>query len=158
MATKKKQKYQPRLTNVIRDQIRFEYSCGATLTELVSKFERGKSIVSRIINGVTRDGEQLANKLADVNREIGTHSAHEQVLIRKRSRHIEQIKDFTLKGTEYITGRTLKKLDSMSDDEITFNDLNQSQNVMHKAHAMVNPKADTQIEVNNITGIKLISD
>lgn len=126
----------------MQDQIRTEYGLGATVAELSRKYNRGTSTISRFTNGVSRDGEKLAHRLADVQRDIqGTYTEHEQHLILQRSEQIRAIKEGTLKGTNYIAQRTLEKLNGLQDDEINFNDLSQAQGVMTKAHAIAEPKA-----------------
>ncbi len=137
----KKAKRKPNLTPIIQDQIRTEYGLGATVAELSRKYDRATSIISRLINGVSREGEKLAYRLADVKRDIkGTHTGHEQSLIIQRSEQIQQIRDITLKGTGYIAKRALNKLSNLNDDKINFNDLSQAQGVMTKANTLIEPK------------------
>lgn len=150
----KKPARKPALSLEQKDKIRAEYRLGATVAELSRTYNRSTSIVSRITttNGVSQEGEKLANRLADVKGEIGTHSGHEQYLILERSKQIIEIKDLTIEGTEYIARRTLKKLQNSKDDKINFNDLSQAQGVMTKANALVEPK----IAIENNTQINLV--
>lgn len=151
----KKPARKPSLTPEMQDQIRTEYGVGATVAELSKKYDRGTSIISRLINGVSRNGERLAHRLADVQRDIkGTHTRHEQSLILQRSEQIQQIREITLKGTTYIANRTLNKLNNLQDDEINFNDLSQSQGVMTKANALIESK--TLIENNTTNNTQVI--
>jgi hypothetical protein len=145
----KKPARKPALTPTMQDQIRTEYGLGATVAELSIKYDRGNSIISRFINGVSRDGEKLAHRLVDVQRELkGTHTEHEQSLILQRAKQIQEIQSLSLKGTNYITQRTLKKLQSETDDEINYNDLAQAQGVMTKANAIVEPKTTIENQTN----------
>lgn len=141
-------KRKPSLSLIIQDKIRTEYGEGATCAELARKYHRGTSIISRYINGVSREGENLAHRIADVRRDIDTHTGHEQTLIIKRSKEIEKVKSLVLKGTDYIARRTLKKLNGLVDNKTTFGDLNNAQTVMTKANAIVEPKANNQVNVN----------
>jgi len=137
----KKLARKPNLSLEAKNQIRVEYGLGATVAELSRKYDRGTSIISRLTNGVSRDGEKLAHRLADVQRDIkGTYTEHEQSLIVQRSEQIQQIRDLTLKGTDYIAKRTLSKLHGLKDSKTKFNDLLQAQGVMTKANALVEPK------------------
>lgn len=136
----KKPARKPSLTPVMQEQIKAEYGLGATVAELSRKYDRGSSIISRLVNNVSRDGEKLANKLAEVRADIGTLPENEQNLIMKRSEQIQKIKEGTLKGTNYIIQRTLNKLNNLKDNQINFNDLSQSQGVMTKANALIEPK------------------
>lgn len=138
---KKPARYKPSLNPVMQDQIRTEYSLGAGVIELAKKYDRSKSIISRIIKGIGRENEKLANSLAELNQEIGTRKEHEQHLIIQRSEQIQKIKDGTLKGTQYIVNRTLEKLQSLTDEQVNFNELHQTQNIMVKAHTIAEPKA-----------------
>jgi len=141
-------KRKPALSLIIQDKIRTEYGEGAKCSELARKYKRGTSIIHRYINDVSRDGEQLAHKIAEVQREIKGHTGHEQTLILKRSDEIEKVKSLVLNGTKYIAGRTLNKLRHTQDDKINFNDLSQAQGVMTKASALVEPKIANQVNVN----------
>lgn len=147
----KKPARKPSLTTEMQDQIRTEFSLGAGVIELANKYNRSKSIISRIIKGIGRENEKLANSLAELNQEIGTRKEHEQHLILQRSEQIQQIKDGTLKGTLYNLKRTLNKLNNLKDDEINFNDLGQVQGVMTKANALVEPKALIENNTTNNT-------
>jgi hypothetical protein len=154
----KKTARKPTLSVVQKDQIRAEYRLGATVAELSRTYNRATSIISRITttNGVSPEGEKLANRLADVRGEIGTHSGHEQYLILERSKQIIEIKDLTIKGTEYIAKRTLKKLQDAKDDTINFNDLSQAQGIMVKAHSIVETKALIENNTTNNTQFNLV--
>ncbi len=143
----KKPARKPTLTPIMQDQIRTEYRLGAGVNALARKYDRSKSIISRLVNGISRDDEKLANSLAEINLEIGTRKEHEQHLILQRSEQIQKIKDGTIKGTDYIIKRTLKKLKGLNDDKVNFNELLQTQTVMTKANALVEPK--TLIGNNN---------
>ncbi len=151
----KKPARKPSLTSAMQDQIRTEFSLGAGVIELAKKYDRSKSIISRIIKGIGRENEKLANSLAELNQEIGTRKEHEQHLIIQRSEQIQKIKEGTLKGTNYIIKRTLNKLNNLKDDEITFNDLGQSQGVMTKAHALIEPKVANQVNVNTQVNVQM---
>lgn len=152
----KKSARKPSLTLAMQNQIKSEYGLGATVAELARKYDRGTSIISRLTNGISRDGERLAHRLADVQRDIkGTHTGHEQSLIIQRSEQIEKIRNITIKGTGYIAKRTLKKLDNLDDDETTFNDLSQAQGVMTKANALVEPKVANQVNVNTQVNVQM---
>lgn len=144
----KKPARKPSLSLAIQDQIRTEYSLGAGVIELSKKYDRSKSIISRIVKGIGHENEKLAKSLAGINQEIGTRKEHEQHLILKRSEQIQKIQQGTIKGTNYVIQRTLKKLNNLNDDEITFNDLGQVQGVMTKANALVEPKVVNQVNVN----------
>ncbi len=152
----KKPARKPSLTPAMQDQVRTEYGLGAGVNELARKYNRSKSIISRIVNGISRDDEKLANSLAEINQEIGTRKEHEQHLILQRSEQIKKIKDGTIKGTDYIIKRTLNKLNNLKDDEINFNDLSQSQGVMTKAHTLVEPKVANANQVNVNTQVNSI--
>lgn len=152
----KKPARKPTLSPTMKDQIRTEYGLGATVAELSKKYDRGTSIISRLINGVSRDGEKLAHRLADVQRDIkGTHTGHEQSLILQRSEQIQKIRDITLKGTGYIAKRTLNKLNKLNDDETNFNDFLQAQGVMTKANALIEPKVANQVNVNTQVNVQM---
>lgn len=151
----KKPARKPALTSTLRDQIRTERSLGAGVIELAKKYDRSKSIISRIIKGIGHENERLANSLAELNQEIGTRKEHEQHLILQRSEQIQKIKDGITKGTNYIISRTLNKLNNLNDDEINFNDLSQSQGVMSKANAIVEPKVANQVNVNNQVNVQM---
>lgn len=152
----KKPARKPSLTPAMQDQIKMEYGVGSTVAELAKKYDRGTSIISRITNSVSRDGEKLAHRLADVQRDIkGTHTGHEQSLIIQRSEQIQQIRDITLKGTGYIAKRTLNKLNGLEDDQTNFNDLLQAQGVMTKANALIEPKALVENNTTNNTQFNL---
>ena len=152
----KKPARKPSLTPAMQDQIRAEYGLGATVAELSRKYERGSSIISRLTNSVSRDGEQLANKLAEVRADIGTRPDNEQSLIIQRSEQIQKIKEVVLKGTNYIAGRALNKLNKLKDDKTSFNDLLQTQTIMSKAHAIVEPKALIENNTMNNTQVNLV--
>lgn len=152
MAKIKKPARKPALSPEIQSQIRTEYSLGTGVVELSRKYDRSKSIISRICKGIGHENEKLANSLADINQEIGTRKEHEQHLIIQRSKQIQKIKDGVIKGTSYIMGRALNKLQDTKDDEVTFQDLNQVQGVMNKASAIVEPKTplvNVNTQINN---------
>lgn len=151
----KKPARKPALTPILQDQIRTEYSLGAGVTELAKKYNRSKSIVSRIIKGIGRENEKLANSLAEINQEIGTRKEHEQHLIIQRSEQIQKIRDGTLEGTEYIVKRTLGKLQDLKDEQVSFNELYQTQGVMGKAHALIEPKVANQVNVNTQVNVQM---
>jgi len=152
----KKPARKPTLSLAVKDQIRTEFSLGAGVIELAKKYDRSKSIVSRIIKGIGRENEVLANNLAEINQEIGTRKEHEQHLILQRAEQIQKIKEGVIKGTSYIIKRTLNKLNNSNDDKISFNDLLQSQGVMTKAHAIVEPKALIEANTTNNTQFNLV--
>lgn len=147
----KKPARKPSLTPVMQEQIKAEYGLGATVAELSRKYGRGSSIISRYVNNVSRDGEKLANKLADVRADIGTRPDNEQRLILQRAEQIQKIKEVVFKGTDYIARRTLNKLSDLKDNKINFNDLSQAQSVMSKAHLIVEPKALIENNTTNNT-------
>lgn len=153
----KKPARKPSLTPAMQQQIRIEYSLGAGVIKLSDKYDRSKSIISRIVKGIGRENEKLANSLAKINQEIGTRKEHEQHLIIQRSQQIQEIKDGTIKGTKYIIDRALNKLDNLKDDKINFNDLLQTQTVMTKAYALVDNEDKPVDDEKIITGIKLVT-
>jgi len=152
----KKPARKPSLTPMVQDQIRIEYGRGDTVAELSRKYDRGTSIISRIINGVSRDGEKLANRLAEVRADLGTRPDNEQTLIIQRSEQIQKIKERAIKGTNYIMGRTLNKLQGLDDEKINFNDLSQAQGVMNKASALIDTSNSDDDGLIPVTGIRLV--
>jgi hypothetical protein len=153
----KKPARKPTLSSEQKDKIRAEYRLGDTVAELSRAYNRGTSIISRIVNtnGVSREGEMLASRLADVRGDIGIQSGREQYLILERAKQLKEIKDLTIKGTQYIAERTLKKLKGSSDVKINFNDLLQSQGIMTKANALVEPKIANQVNVNTQVNVQM---
>jgi transposase-like protein len=149
MAKSKKKQQRRTLSKEFKEQIRSEYSLGSTQIALSKRYNCNRSIISRIVNGMSRDGEKLASNLATVNQELATYKQHEQHAIIQRSEQIAKIKEATLKGTNYIIGRTLIKMQGLKDDEINFNDFAQAQGVMTKADAMVSPKTAIETTTNN---------
>lgn len=147
----KKPARKPSLTPTMKDQIRNEYGLGATVAELSRKYDRGTSIISRLINGVSRDGEKLANRLAEVRADIGTRPDNEQHLIFQRSDEIHKIKEGAIKGTLYIQNRTLNKLSNLEDKKLDFNDLLRAQLLMNKANDIVKDKETVKDNENNLT-------
>jgi hypothetical protein len=152
----KKPARKPSLTPAMQHQVRTEYGLGAGVIELAKKYDRSKSIISRLVNGISRDDEKLANNLAKINQEIGTRKEHEQHLILQRSEQIQKIKDGTIKGTDYIIKRTLEKLEGLSDDKVNFTELLQTQTVMTKAHAIAEPKALIENKITNNTQFNIV--
>ena len=152
----KKPARKPSLTPAMQDQIRTEFGLGAGVIELSNKYSRSKSIISRIIKGIGRENEKLANNLAEINQEIGTRKEHEQHLIIQRSEQIQKIKEGTLKGTEYIINRTLRKLKGLEDEQVSFNELYQTQGVMGKAHAIVEPKALIEANTTLVNSLTVV--
>lgn len=145
----KKKQTRRTLSKEFKEQIRHEFSMGATQSDLVRRYDRHKSIISRIVNGMSRRGELLASNIATVNQELATYKQHEQEAILQRSQEIEKIKETTLRGSKYIIRRTLSKLIKLKNYEINFNDLAQAQGVMSKANAMVSPKSTIENNINN---------
>lgn len=149
----------PKLAKELQEKLREEYSLGAKVSVLALKYGRSKSIVSRLVRSVPRTGEKLATKLALLRNEIGSHGTKKEQLILQRSQEIHDVLDKVIKGTNYITGRTLRKLRDLPDKRLKFGDLQSAQNIMNKAHSIVVSKGGGNDDDDDVLeGIRVIVD